>query len=81
MLCHNIGDKTLETGFILSPAGKASTRETVMLITRIKVSIKKNTLYQKGIHSNYRHSVLTYMYGGRPNLAIFCERLINFIRE
>lgn len=41
MLCHNLGDKALEIGFILSEVGKASNQETVMLITKTKVNIKK----------------------------------------
>ena len=48
MLCHNLGDKALEIGFILSQVGKASTWETVMLITSIKVNIKKRDCTRKG---------------------------------
>lgn len=48
MLCHNLGDKALEIGFILSQVCKASTWETVMLLTRIKVNIKKGDCTRKG---------------------------------
>lgn len=48
MLCHNLGDKALEIGSILSQVGKASAWEPVMLITGIKVSIEKRDCTRKG---------------------------------
>lgn len=48
MLCHNLGDKALEIGFISSQVGKASAWETAMLIIGIKVSIEKRDCTRKG---------------------------------